>query len=72
MNSDDEKEREEFFKALSEHISRVEREVAKMLFLAHNPHVQVLESKNYELIVCTFKCHNTILCITKPRINNLN
>jgi hypothetical protein len=52
MNSDDEKEREEFFKALSEHISRVEREVAKMLFLAHNPHVQVLESENYELIVC--------------------
>jgi hypothetical protein len=52
MNQEDEKAKREFFKALAAEVAKMEREVAKMLFLKHNPHVQILENEKYELIVC--------------------
>jgi hypothetical protein len=52
MNPGDEKAKKEFFKALAAEVAKMEREIAKMLFLKHNPHVQILENEKYELIVC--------------------
>ncbi len=52
MNPEDEKAKREFFKALAAEVAKMERETAKMLFLKHNPHVQILENEKYELIVC--------------------
>jgi hypothetical protein len=52
MNPGDERAKREFFKALAAEVSKMEREIAKKLFLEKNPHVQILENENYELIVC--------------------
>ena len=52
MNPKNEKQKKEFFEALSQQISQMEREIGKMLFLKHNPHVQLLENEKIELIIC--------------------
>lgn len=52
MNPKNENQKNEFFEALSQHISQMEREIGKMLSLKHNPHFQLLENEKIELIVC--------------------
>jgi hypothetical protein len=52
MNQEEENAKRELFKALAEQMALMEREIAKMLFLKHNPHVQIIENEKYEIIVC--------------------
>ena len=52
MNSEDQNKREELRKALESHFVQIQREIAKMIFLKENPHVQILENEKFELIAC--------------------
>jgi len=52
MNPEDKNRREELKKALESLFSDLHREMAKVMFLKENPHVQILENEKFELIVC--------------------
>lgn len=48
----EENEREELRKALESHFVQIQREIAKMIFLKENPHVEIIENEKFEIIVC--------------------
>ena len=52
MNPEDKNRRDELKKVLESLFSDLHREMAKVMFLKENPHVQILENEKFELIVC--------------------